>query len=61
VQNIGQYGQQMLGQEDMGKILYGYEGMGMPVLFTQKGLVILQRKIVPLSKSATEALEKRSQ
>ncbi len=58
VQNIGQYGQEMAGQEAMGKILYGYEGMGMPVLFTSKGLIFLQRKIEPLNKRAEEALEK---
>ena len=29
----------------MGRILYGYEGMGIPVLFTGKGLIFLQRKV----------------
>ncbi len=43
IENIGQYGDTLAGYGRMGQILYGYEGLGMPVLFTQKGLIHLQR------------------
>lgn len=49
IENIGQYGETLAGYGKMGKILYGYEGMGMPVLFTAKGLIHLQRKMKKLS------------
>lgn len=45
IENIGQYGERVKEQPAMGRILYGYEALGMPVLFTQKGVVHLQRKI----------------
>src|SRR5450432_1972171 len=45
IENIGQYGDKLAGYTRMGKILYGYEGLGMPVLFTSKGLIYLQRLI----------------
>jgi hypothetical protein len=44
--NIGQYGRQLKGFEGFGDILYGYEGMQMPVLFTKKGILHLQRKLI---------------
>jgi len=44
IENIGQYGNTLTNYDRMGKILYGYEGLGMPVLFTEKGLIHLQRK-----------------
>ena len=44
IKNIGQYGDTVAKQGRMGKVLYGYEGIGMPVLFTSKGVIhILQR------------------
>lgn len=45
IENIGQYGETMNGFPQMGKILYAYEGLGMPVLFTEKGIIHLQRKL----------------
>ncbi|MBL0134201.1 MAG: SprB repeat-containing protein [Chitinophagaceae bacterium] len=45
IQNIGQYGDTLSGFGHMGPILYGYEGSGMPVLFTRKGWIHLQRKV----------------
>lgn len=45
IQNIGQYGDTLSGFGHMGTILYGYEGSGMPVLFTRKGWIHLQRKV----------------
>jgi len=44
IENIGQYGETLKGYEYMGRILYAYEGMGMPVLFTEKGIIHIQRK-----------------
>jgi len=45
IENIGQYGDTMQSQKEMGRILYGYEGMGMPFLLTTKGIIKIQRKI----------------
>lgn len=45
IENIGQYGEIMKDHPGMGKILYAYEGPGMPVLFTEKGVIHLQRKL----------------
>lgn len=45
IENIGQYGETLKDHPEMGKILYAYEGMGMPVLFTEKGIVHLLRKL----------------
>jgi SprB repeat len=59
IQNIGQYGQKMQGYEAMGKIMYGYEGLEMPVLFTSKGLIHLYRKIDKISHAEEERLEKQ--
>ena len=42
----------------MGSILFGYEGNDMPVLFTKKGLIHLQRKVENISKKEEERLEK---
>lgn len=41
---MGQYGETLPGYERMGKILYAYEGMGLPVLFTEKGMIHLYRE-----------------
>ena len=35
IENIGQYGETLPGYGYMGKILYGYEGFGMPILEAQ--------------------------
>jgi uncharacterized protein (DUF2141 family) len=58
IKNIGQYGKTMAGYENMGAIQYGYEGSGMPVLFTPKGLIHLQRKVEKISHAEEERLEK---
>jgi len=59
IKNIGQYGEILAGYARMGKILYGYEGMDMPVLFTTKGLIHLQRKMKKLSYEEMEKIEKK--
>ena len=59
IENKGQYGDTLAQFGQMGKILYGYEGLGMPVLFTSKGMIILQRKITKLSHEQEEKLEKK--
>jgi hypothetical protein len=58
IENVGQYGKTMKGFENMGTIQLGYEGLGMPVLFTSKGLIHLQRKVEKLSHEEEEKLEK---
>ena len=59
IENIGQYGSSYKGQETMGEILFGFEGHDMPVLFTKKGLLFLQRKVDKISKAEEEKLEKQ--
>ena len=59
IENIGQYGDSLPGLGRMGKILYGYEGLNMPVLFTQNGLIHLQRKVKELSYAEKEKLGKK--
>ena len=56
--NIGQYGKTMDGYTGMGPIKFGYEGMNMPVLFTLKGLIHLQRKTEKISEKEERRLEK---
>ena len=58
IENIGQYGSYMQGYDHMGPIRYGYEGQDMPVLFTTKGVIYLQRKLEKLSHREEEQLEK---
>lgn len=41
IENIGQYGQTVTGYEAFGVVKYGYEGLEMPVLFTEKGIIHL--------------------
>jgi SprB repeat len=58
IENIGQYGETMAGYSQMGKIKFGFEGLGMPVLFTPKGLIHLQRKIEGPSEEEREREER---
>lgn len=55
IENIGQYGDTLSKYSNMGNILYGYEGLNMPVLFTSKGVIYLQRKTI---KASNEELHK---
>src|SRR6476469_7243959 len=59
IENVGQYGSVLPGQTAMGKILYAYEGLDMPVLFTPKGIIHLQRKIEGPSEEEKEKEEAR--
>ncbi|MBL0356834.1 MAG: SprB repeat-containing protein [Chitinophagaceae bacterium] len=59
IQNIGQYGDYLSGHTEMGAIQYGYEGLGMPVLFTQKGFIQLQRKAPELNEEEREKQERK--
>jgi gliding motility-associated-like protein len=62
IENAGQYGEMLPGYERMGKILFAYEGMGMPVLFTEKGVIHLQgeqKKVEYESEKEREMEEKR--
>ena len=59
IENIGQYGNKVSGYEDMGEVKFGYEGFDMPVLFTDKGIIHLQRKIDNLSDQQEEMFEKQ--
>ncbi len=59
IENKGQYGKTMDTYESMGEIKFGYEGLIMPILFTPKGLIHLQRKIEKLSHKQEEGLEKQ--
>jgi hypothetical protein len=59
IKNIGQYGDSVVHYRQMGKILFGYEGLGMPILFTSKGLIHLQRKLEGLSEKEREEKERK--
>ena len=59
IENIGQYGNKVVGFENMDSIFFAYEGLGMPVLFTKKGLIHLQRKVENISKTEEEKLERQ--
>ncbi len=59
IESIGQYGITYKGQENMDSILYGFEGHSMPILFTKKGLIYLQRKVESISHKEKERLEKQ--
>lgn len=59
VENVGQYGEHYPAYPEMGKILYGFEGFGMPVLFTEKGVIYLHRKVVGPTLSEREKEERR--
>jgi gliding motility-associated-like protein len=61
ITNIGQYGEIQSEYPEMGKILYGYEGFDMPVLFTAKGLIHLQRKFIDKKNRKDEYLEKEEE
>lgn len=58
VENAGQYGESIAGYEYLGEVKFGYEGLDMPVLFTKKGLIHLQRKINLITKEQEEKFEK---
>ena len=58
ISNIGQYRDTLKGYGYMGKILFGYEGLDMPVLFTEKGMIHLQRKIEQPSEEEREEMER---
>lgn len=57
IENVGQYGEVHKAAPGMGTILYAYEGLDMPVLFTTKGIIFLQRKIRSLNAEEREKLE----
>ena len=59
IQNIGQYGDTLESYGRLGKILYSYEGIGMPVLFTPKGVIYLQRKSSPPTYRAKKKMERK--
>ncbi len=59
IENVGQYGSKVSGFENMDSIFFAYEGLGMPVLFTKKGVIHLQRKVENISKEEEEKLEKQ--
>lgn len=59
IQNIGQYKEELPGFTGMGRILYAYEGSGMPVLFTQNGIIHLQREVKQVSPAERMQLLKK--
>lgn len=59
IENVGQYGETFEKQPNMGIIKFGYEGFGIPVLFTPKGLIYLHRKISGPSLAEQEKEERK--
>ncbi len=59
IANEGQYGDTLQYYGQMGNILFGYEGFEMPILFTKKGLIHLQRQIKSPTEKQKENLERK--
>lgn len=59
VKQEGQYADTSGRFKQLGKIVAGYEGFSTPVLFTERGLVFLQRKQTKLTHRQEEELEKK--
>ncbi|MFN8153566.1 MAG: T9SS type A sorting domain-containing protein [Bacteroidia bacterium] len=59
IENVGQFGEFYEGHMEMGRILYAYEGFNVPVLFTEKGLIYLHRKIKGPTLTEIEKEERR--
>lgn len=59
IENVGQYGEYYEGQQEMGRILYAFEGFNVPVLFTEKGVIYLHRKIKGPSLTEIEKEERK--
>ncbi|MBX7109031.1 MAG: T9SS type A sorting domain-containing protein [Chitinophagales bacterium] len=59
IRNVGQYGDTLSGIAGMQQIIYGYEGFDMPVLFTPRGLIYLQRTVKQPSEEAREEMERK--
>lgn len=60
IENAGQYGDKLKGQEALGNILYGYEGFAMPILFTTHGFIQLQRKLPEIDEAEKERKEHKA-
>lgn len=58
IQNIGQYGDTLKSYSSIGKIQFAYDGFDLPVLFTNNGILFLQRQIERPSEHEKEALER---
>ncbi len=56
IENVGQYGETYKNRPEMGKILYAYEGFEVPVLFTERGVIYLHRKIKNPKRSEEEEM-----
>lgn len=59
IENVGQYGATFSNQPNMGQIKLGYEGFGIPVLFTSRGLIYMHRKISGPNLAEQEKEERR--
>jgi len=59
IENVGQYGDVYPDYPEMGKILFAYEGFGIPVLFAEKGVIYLHRKLVGPTQLEIEKEERR--
>jgi hypothetical protein len=58
VENIGQYGRELKDWAQLGPITHAFDGLDMPVLFSNKGIIHLHRKIKSISHEEEERLEK---
>ena len=61
IENIGQYGETVPGHPELGKILFGFEGLDMPVLFTTKAIVYLQRKKIEVAYTQLKKIEENGE
>jgi gliding motility-associated-like protein len=56
INNVGQYGKYLPKYKYMGDILYGYEGLKMPIFFTKRGLIFLHGESKKNKKNGLEPL-----
>jgi hypothetical protein len=59
IENAGQFGDTLAGYGDMGTIRFSYDGFGMPVLITTRGLIFLQRKVEKPTAEEREEMERK--
>ncbi|MBK7389115.1 MAG: T9SS type A sorting domain-containing protein [Bacteroidetes bacterium] len=59
IENVGQYGTIYEQYPEMGTILFAYEGFDIPILFTEKGIIHLHRKVKGPTPEEKEKEEKK--
>ncbi len=59
IENVGQYGSGPSWTTNMGMVRFGFQGFDMPVLFTEKGVIFLERKQEKITEKERDLFEKK--